>query len=116
VTAAVSGSMLGGAYTMPLSQGLLVSFFLFLLFRGNGLPPLVIPVVIAAAWIGNTINLFLPMKPQLFALPGAVYRVSAIVLEAYFMHLAVLLLISFREWDRQAAPLSEGATEVKDPL
>lgn len=95
-TAAVPGLMLGGAFYEPLSQGLLVGSAVYLLFRGPFVDLRVLVLAVAAAWTGNLVHLFLRVPTRAFFLPGASARILSIVVEAYFIHLAVQVLVRTR--------------------
>jgi hypothetical protein len=113
-TSAVPGAMLGGAYYEPLSQGLLLGLAAWLLFRGPVMGPTVVLLAVAASWVGSMLNLFLLLNVDLMFLrfkiacipPGAVARTNAIVVEAYCIHLAMLLFIRAREV-RQSSPRTD---------
>lgn len=107
-TAAVPGSMLGGALYEPLSLGLLVGLAAFLLFRGPLVTLPVVPLAIAAAWIGNMANVFLRVGIPFVKLPGASHRITSIITEAVCMHLAALVVIQVME-KRANAPVATHA-------
>ena len=98
-TALVPGSMLGGAYYTPLSQGLLISLAVYLRFRGPVVSISIVPVAVAFVWIGSVVRLFLFMASAriLVGLPGADARIRSVVVEACFIHAAILLLITIQE-------------------
>lgn len=96
-TAVVPGSWLGGAYYMPLSQGLLIGAALALVFRGALVPASVVLLAVAGAWTGNMMHLFFRFDLPFMTLPGASIRTTAVLFEAVGIHLAVLLLICIRE-------------------
>ena len=95
---AVPGSMLGGAFLLPLSLGLVIGMAVYLQFRGPLVTVLVLPLAIAAAWTGSMIHLMLfPFVNLPFLPPGVSVRTVSIIVEACSLHLAVLLLMRRRE-------------------
>ncbi|MEK6742687.1 MAG: hypothetical protein AABZ15_03710 [Nitrospirota bacterium] len=98
-TALVPGSMPGGAYYTPLSQGLLVSLAVYLRFRGPLVSFGIVPVAVAFVWIGSVARLvlFMASARMLVGLPGADARIRAVVVEAFFIHAAILLMIAIQE-------------------
>jgi hypothetical protein len=100
-TAAVPGTLLGGMLYMPLSQGLLVGLAAWLFFRGPLVDARVLPVAVAAAWIGDMANLilhaFVRVGIPFVKMPGASLRTISIVSDAVCIHLAILLVIGLRE-------------------
>lgn len=65
---------------------------------------MIIPAGIAGAWTGFQIHLFwrFPL-PFLTTLPGAPIRITHVVYQAYFIHLAILIAIHIFERKKQAA-------------
>jgi hypothetical protein len=110
LTATFPGAMLGGAYYMPLSQGVLVSAAVFVYFRraiDSVGSVLIIPAGVAGAWLGSILHLFLRFPLPFVTLPGASIRTTTIVFEAYFIHLAILIVLNALERGQRNAVISE---------
>jgi hypothetical protein len=100
VTSLLVGDRLGSLLYMPAMQGITLSTFVYLFFRKNGMPLLVIPVAAAGAWIGGLVKLLLGglNAVALNILPshlmgsvsiGPVTRIEFVASIAFFIHLAI---------------------------
>jgi hypothetical protein len=99
-TVVLAGNRLGWMLYAPPIQGILLSLFTYLYFRGKGMPVLIIPVAVAGAWIGYFLKFFF----SVFAVPirktlsggdagglwtGAIARLEIILIPALFIHIAI---------------------------
>jgi hypothetical protein len=99
ITVLLVGNRLGALFYVPPVQGALLGSFVYLFFRNNGMPLLVIPVAIAGAWLGNFLKTFAGVVDKTLvnlllahgdsAWIGTVTRLELIVFVAFFIHLSI---------------------------
>ena len=77
---------------MPISQGILIGLAVYLHFINCKVSPLVVPASIVAAWLGDIVYLFSPSLLHEFG-SGVDVRIKSIVFVAYFINLAILIVI-----------------------
>ena len=95
ITATFVGTILGGGFFMPLAQGALVSFAVYLFFHRQGMSPLIIPLAMAGAWIGDMVVIFVPGLWFIGGRnPGEYTRIISVIGIAYFIHLAILMIMN----------------------
>src|SRR3990172_2372635 len=93
VSATFIGTLIGGAYFLPLSQGALIGLAVHSYFRLRQLSLWIVPAAVVGAWVGYMAVLFIPYSMGFYLRlnPGEIVRIAAVVGPAYFIHLAILI-------------------------